>query len=35
MGLSFGYSPGLDRASGVRLIRQVFQRGVSFFDIAK
>ena len=32
MGLSFGYGPRLDRPSGVRLIRQAFERGVTYFE---
>jgi aryl-alcohol dehydrogenase-like predicted oxidoreductase len=32
MGLSFGYGPGLDRPSGVRLIRQALERGVTYFE---
>jgi aryl-alcohol dehydrogenase-like predicted oxidoreductase len=35
MGLSFGYGPGLDRASGVRLIRDAVERGVTYFDTAE
>jgi len=35
MGLSYGYGPGLDRAAGVHLIRQAFERGVTFFDTAE
>ncbi len=35
MGLSFGYGPGLDRASGVRLIRDAVERGVTLFDTAE
>lgn len=35
MGLSFGYGPGLDRASGVRLIREAVDRGVTLFDTAE
>lgn len=35
MGLSYGYGPGLDRAAGVQLIRQAFDRGVTFFDTAE
>ena len=31
MGLSFGYGPRLDRPSGVRLIRQALERGVTYF----
>lgn len=35
MGLSFGYGPGVDRAAGVQLIREAFDRGVTFFDTAE
>lgn len=35
MGLSFGYGPGLDRAGGVRLIREAAERGVTLFDTAE
>ncbi len=35
MGLSYGYGPGVDRAAGVQLIRQAFDRGVTFFDTAE
>ncbi len=35
MGLSYGYGPGLDRTSGVQLIRHAFERGVTFFDTAE
>jgi aryl-alcohol dehydrogenase-like predicted oxidoreductase len=35
MGLSFGYGPGLDRESGVALIRRAFELGVTFFDTAE
>ncbi len=35
MGLSFGYGPGVDRSAGVQLIRQAFERGVTFFDTAE
>ena len=35
MGLSFGYGPGVDRAAGVHLIRQAFERGVTLFDTAE
>ncbi|KWF32949.1 aldehyde oxidase [Burkholderia diffusa] len=35
MGLSYGYGPGLDRAAGVQLIREAFERGVTFFDTAE
>lgn len=35
MGLSFGYGPAVDRSAGVELIRQAFERGVTFFDTAE
>jgi len=35
MGLSYGYGPGVDRAAGVRLIRDAVDRGVTFFDTAE
>lgn len=35
MGLSFGYGPGLNRADGVQMIRNAFDRGVTFFDTAE
>ncbi|MGY2488928.1 aldo/keto reductase [Cupriavidus sp. CP313] len=35
MGLSFGYGPGLERAPAVQLIREAFERGVTFFDTAE
>ncbi len=35
MGLSFGYGPGLERAAAVQLIREAFERGVTFFDTAE
>jgi aryl-alcohol dehydrogenase-like predicted oxidoreductase len=35
MGLSFGYGPGLDLADGIRMIRNAFDRGVTFFDTAE
>jgi aryl-alcohol dehydrogenase-like predicted oxidoreductase len=35
MGLSYGYGAGVDRAAGVQLIRQAFDRGVTFFDTAE
>jgi aryl-alcohol dehydrogenase-like predicted oxidoreductase len=35
MGLSYGYGPAVDRSAGVRLIRQAFDRGVTFFDTAE
>ncbi len=35
MGLSFGIGPGVDRATGIQLIRTAFERGVTFFDTAE
>jgi aryl-alcohol dehydrogenase-like predicted oxidoreductase len=35
MGLSYGYGPGVDRAAGVRLIRDAVDRGVTLFDTAE
>jgi aryl-alcohol dehydrogenase-like predicted oxidoreductase len=35
MGLSFGYGPAVDRQSGVALIRDAFDKGVTFFDTAE
>lgn len=35
MGLSYGYSPGVDRATGIHIIRSAFERGVTFFDTAE
>ena len=35
MGISFGYADTLDRADGVRLIRDAAERGVTFFDTAE
>ena len=35
MGLSFGIGPGVDRASGIQMIRNAFERGVTFFDTAE
>jgi len=35
MGLSYGYGPGLSRADGVQMIRNAFERGVTFFDTAE
>jgi aryl-alcohol dehydrogenase-like predicted oxidoreductase len=35
MGLSYGYGPAVDRSAGVQLIRQAFERGVTFFDTAE
>ena len=36
MGLSAGhYGPGVDRAQGIRVIREAHERGVTFFDTAE
>lgn len=35
MGLSFGLGTGVDRATGIGLVRHAFERGVTFFDTAE
>jgi len=35
MGLSYGYGNAVDRRSGVALIREAFEQGVTFFDTAE
>ena len=35
MGLSFGYGPAVDTATGIQLLRAAFERGVTFFDTAE
>ncbi|KVN40111.1 aldehyde oxidase [Burkholderia pyrrocinia] len=35
MGLSYGYGPATDQASGIAMIRAAFERGVTFFDTAE
>ena len=35
MGISFGLGPGLDKETGVALIRAAFDRGITFFDTAE
>ncbi|MGZ2749175.1 aldo/keto reductase [Burkholderia stagnalis] len=35
MGLSYGYGPATDKASGIAMIRAAFERGVTFFDTAE
>jgi aryl-alcohol dehydrogenase-like predicted oxidoreductase len=35
MGLSFGIGPGVDRATGIQMIRNAYERGVTFFDTAE
>jgi aryl-alcohol dehydrogenase-like predicted oxidoreductase len=35
MGLSFGYGPATDKQQGIKLIRQAYEQGVTFFDTAE
>jgi aryl-alcohol dehydrogenase-like predicted oxidoreductase len=35
MGLSFGIGAGVDRGTGIQMIRNAFERGVTFFDTAE
>jgi aryl-alcohol dehydrogenase-like predicted oxidoreductase len=35
MGLSYAYGPALDRSAGIQMIRDAFDRGVTFFDTAE
>lgn len=35
MGLSFGYGPATDKQQGVKLIREAYEQGVTFFDTAE
>src|SRR6188508_1471083 len=35
MGLSFGYGPAVENATGIALIRAAFERGVTLFDTAE
>ena len=35
MGLSFGIGDGVDRGTGIQMIRNAFERGVTFFDTAE
>jgi aryl-alcohol dehydrogenase-like predicted oxidoreductase len=35
MGLSFGYGPALEKQAALSLIRDAFERGVTFFDTAE
>jgi aryl-alcohol dehydrogenase-like predicted oxidoreductase len=35
MGLSYGYGPAVDIADGIKLIRDAYERGVTFFDTAE
>ena len=35
MGLSFGYGPAVDHRHGIALIREAYERGITFFDTAE
>jgi aryl-alcohol dehydrogenase-like predicted oxidoreductase len=35
MGLSYGYGPAVEKSVGIGLIRDAFERGVTFFDTAE
>ena len=35
MGLSFGYGPAIDKASAIKLIREAYEQGATFFDTAE
>ncbi len=35
MGLSFGYGPATDKQQGIKLIREAYEQGVTFFDTAE
>jgi aryl-alcohol dehydrogenase-like predicted oxidoreductase len=35
MSLSFGYGPAVEQAAGIKLIRDAFEHGVTFFDTAE
>ena len=35
MGLSFVYGPGTDKTSAIKLIREAYQQGITFFDTAE
>jgi len=35
MGLSFAYGPGLDKEQGIKLIREAYEKGITFFDTAE
>jgi aryl-alcohol dehydrogenase-like predicted oxidoreductase len=35
MGLSFAYGPGLDKVAGIKLVRDAYDNGVTFFDTAE
>jgi aryl-alcohol dehydrogenase-like predicted oxidoreductase len=35
MGLSFGYGPATDKEQGIKLIREAYEQGITFFDTAE
>ncbi|MEA5260447.1 aldo/keto reductase [Arcicella aquatica] len=35
MGLSFGYGPATDKAAAIKLIREAYEQGITFFDTAE
>lgn len=35
MGLSFAYGPALDKEQGIKLIREAYEKGITFFDTAE
>jgi aryl-alcohol dehydrogenase-like predicted oxidoreductase len=35
MGLSFGYGPATDKQQGIKLIREAYEQGITFFDTAE
>ncbi|WP_413511684.1 aldo/keto reductase [Myroides odoratus] len=35
MGLSFGYGPATDKSQGIKLIREAYEQGITFFDTAE
>lgn len=35
MGLSFGYGPATDKTSAIKLIREAYEQGITFFDTAE
>ncbi|WP_269685038.1 aldo/keto reductase [Flavobacterium lacustre] len=35
MGLSFGYGPATDKESAIKLIREAYEQGITFFDTAE
>src|SRR5271167_1106164 len=35
MGLNFGYGPATDKQEGIKLIREAYEQGITFFDTAE